>query len=71
MEKVYCKNCKWLPPITRNHLACWFPEFRFKEKKRISYTKDMPERGRYRWQSDFNLVGECQFYQRRWWKFWC
>jgi hypothetical protein len=69
--KVYCKNCKYLEHWTSQWEGA-FSEDRCSHYKNItvkhcamtsyeSYDRDIEE---------INLLNDCNWYERKWWKFW-
>lgn len=63
-NKVYCKNCKFEiytgRPVTRK----WYCSRDNKVNSYIGYIIEI--------EKDFssNTYGKCNYYQRKWWKFW-
>jgi len=63
VEKVYCKNCKF------SNFVLGHCEWLVKNTKKNPYSGRFIEPNIIVGNST-NVDGVCQYYQRKWWKFW-
>ena len=72
--KVFCKNCKWVyhgggHDFGGGGYYCYCPQFET-EKICGDYTQGFRKKTYAASPEANNPNGECQYYKRKWWKFW-